>query len=959
MLGFIALAGLFAALSFSLSSPSPAYAQQNSAPEFTDGEETTRRVDENTSSFENIGDPVAATGTGRLVYSLENARTSPITIVRATGQLQVGQPLDYETKNSYTVEVIVTDPDGDKDTITVTINVNNVEEDGTVSLTWTRPQVGTEITASLTDPDGSISGTTWQWAKSSNRSSWGDISGETSASYTPVANDVDKYLQVTASYTDSESSGTTRTAQAVSARKVQADPGNDNDAPVFRDVPTGPGGYSCSNNNEGDVCRYISRSTPAGSDIYYPVRATDPDGDEIRYSLSETTSGSGDTALFRIDPLRGTLFTTGTITPDNDRVYNITIKATDPSEESGTLKVKLTPSGGKGSPVVNGPKRITYTENGTWSLARYSATTADADAEGGSRPIRGWIIGVQPGGGDGDFFDIDDDGVLTFTQPPDYEDPADENRDNVYDFHLHVYDTNPPNGERPAQTFFNVSVTVTDVSGEVLEIRGPSVVDYAENRTDAVAPYTFTLQGVTAPAEWSLSGADGGEFDISATGELTFKRSPDYEAPTDAAGENAYLVTITAYKGTESKTEFVRVRVTDVNEPPGFDDDLETTLSVDSSTGPNQQIGDPFTATDPDKDAVLTYTLSTDTLPFSIDEYNGQLSTVPTLTQFDRSSYTVTVLVADGKDDNGNIDDSADDKITVTINIAGGGNNEPVFPPTESGARSIAENTLTVENVGAPVIATDDDTDDTLTYTLGGTDAGYFTIVDTSGQIKTKAAQSYDFESKRTYSVTVTVSDGNSGTATKDVTITLTNVEEDGTVTLSPAQPTARVAITASLNDLDGVVTGTTTWQWTKSDAQNGIYTDISGEMSATYVPQDGDVDKFLKAKASYTDGHGPNKTAEMAATSAVQTGTNRPPDFVDISTTREVAENTVAGQPVGDPVTANDPDNDALTYSLTGADMSLFDIDTGTGQVKVKTGTTLDYEGTRKKLHGNCGGER
>ena len=121
----------------------------------------TREVNENTPSFRNIGIPVTATDgdNDRLTYSLENAHTSPFTIVRATGQLQVGQPLDYETKASYTVEVIVTDPDGATDTITVTINVNNVEENGKVSLTWTKPQVGAAITASLTDPDGSISGT--------------------------------------------------------------------------------------------------------------------------------------------------------------------------------------------------------------------------------------------------------------------------------------------------------------------------------------------------------------------------------------------------------------------------------------------------------------------------------------------------------------------------------------------------------------------------------------------------------------------------------------------------------------------------------------------------------------------------------------------------------------------------------------------------------------------------------
>ena len=140
--------------------------------------------------LQNIGGPVTATDDDEddpLTYSLENAGTSHFTIVRSTGQLQTGAPLDYEDQSVYTVKVIATDPSGAKDSITVTINVNDVEEPGTVSLSWKQPQVGTELEATLTDPDGQISGLAWQWAKSGSRSgTYTDISGETSDSYTPV-----------------------------------------------------------------------------------------------------------------------------------------------------------------------------------------------------------------------------------------------------------------------------------------------------------------------------------------------------------------------------------------------------------------------------------------------------------------------------------------------------------------------------------------------------------------------------------------------------------------------------------------------------------------------------------------------------------------------------------------------------------------------------------------------------
>ena len=62
----------------------------------------------------------------------------------------------------------------------------------------------------------------------------------------------------------------------------------------------------------------------------------------------------------------------------------------------------------------------------------------------------------------------------------------------------------------------------------------------------------------------------------------------------------------------------------------------------------------------------------------------------------------------------------------------------------------------------------------------------------------------------------------------------------------------------------------------------------------------------------------------------------------------------------MGGPVTATDPDDDALTYSLSGgADMGSFKIDSGSGQIMVGKGTKLDYEGGEEDLHGRGDGNR
>ena len=109
-------------------------------------------------------------------------------------------------------------------------------------------------------------------------------------------------------------------------------------------------------------------------------------------------------------------------------------------------------------------------------------------------------------------------------------------------------------------------------------------------------------------------------------------------------------------------------------------------------------------------------------------------------------------------------------------NVAG--NNAPDFG-IDMTTRSFRENTPPNRNVGAPVTASDDD-GDTLAYTLEGRDKDSFTIVDTSGQIRTKSGVTYDYEAKRTYFVTVKADDEVGGTDIIAVTINLIDVVSEG-----------------------------------------------------------------------------------------------------------------------------------------------------------------------------------
>ena len=94
------------------------------------------------------------------------------------------------------------------DTITVTINLANVDEDGRVSLSSTEPQVGFPVLATLIDPDGGLSSTSWQWEKSSDgANNWVDIDGASSHGYTPDSADEGMFLRSLASYSDGEGLG--------------------------------------------------------------------------------------------------------------------------------------------------------------------------------------------------------------------------------------------------------------------------------------------------------------------------------------------------------------------------------------------------------------------------------------------------------------------------------------------------------------------------------------------------------------------------------------------------------------------------------------------------------------------------------------------------------------------------------------------------------------------------------
>ena len=236
------------------------------------------------------------------------------------------------------------------------------------------------------------------------------------------------------------------------------------------------------------------------------------------------------------------------------------------------------------------------------------------------------------------------------------------------------------------------------------------------------------------------------------------------------------------------------------------EDKSETTVggpsTVTVNPPPDPSATRSFSATSVDPGRTVTVTIRADnygglgrvveTLPsgFTSPDASGQTVTLRLLQEGPQtSSYTVTASDNLGSYTFSGVLESEDKSETtvggpssVTVRAPSPprprppANNPPTFP-SDMVTRMIAENSPPGTNVGEPVTATDSD-GDTLTYTLGGADMADFEIGDASGQITVGPDTSLDFETKSMYALAVTASDGNGGSDTASVIVSVTDVDE-------------------------------------------------------------------------------------------------------------------------------------------------------------------------------------
>ena len=719
----------------------------NEVPVFTDGDSTTRSVAENTTAGQNIGTPVAATidvDNYTLIYTLGGTDAASFSIVSTSGQLQTSAALDYETKNSYSVTVSVSDGHGGSDSIPVTINVTNVNE----TPANNSPIFTDGTSATRTVAENTTSGENIGAAVAAT-----DVDSGTTLTYTLGGTDAASFSIVSTSgqlQTSAALNYETKTSYSVTVDVSDGNDGSDsipvtinvtnvNEAPSFTD------GSSAT--------RSIAEKTAANTNIGSAFTATDVDANTtLTYTL-----GGTDVAAFSINDTTGQLQTSAALDYETKHTYSVTVTVSDGSLIDSIL-VTIN--------VTNVNEDPNFTDGST-------ATRTVAD-----NAVIGTNIGAAIAATDGDndsltytlisadtsvftMFSIDrTSGQLQTKAVLDYETKS------SYSCIVSVSDGNGGHGE--------IAVTInvtTDNYAPVFTDGNSTTRSIAENTASGInigSPVAAT-DAEDDTLTYSLNGTDAASFSIvSTSGQLRTSTALDFET------KSSYSVTVSVSDGNgKSDSISVSINVTNVNDnAPVFTDGISTTRTVEENTASGFNIGSTVSATDADTGDTLTYTLGgTDAASFSIVATSGQLQTSAALDYETKSSYSVTVSASDGN--------GGSDTITVTVNVTdvnenNAQNNAPVFSDGTTTARSIAENTVANVNIGTAVSATDADTGDTLTYTLGGTDASSFSIVATSGQLQTSAA--LDYETKSSYSVTVSVSDGNGGHDTITVTINITDV---------------------------------------------------------------------------------------------------------------------------------------------------------------------------------------
>ena len=654
--------------------------------------------------------------------------------VSSTGLITTTQTLDYETVNTYSLNISVSDSTSTvTEALTITVGDTNdapVFDNAPFTATVAENNASAIVhTLSATDAD---SGDTLKYFLSGVGS--GDFSILSSTGLVSLNNALD--YESKTSYVLSVIVRDGNGGQATSSLTITVS--DENDSPGFIGTP-----YSVS----------LDEDVPIGTTVLQAFAIDEDTSDGLTYSLSGTNSSD-----FSIASNTGIITTDASLDYESVSSYSLTVSVTDGTATvTQALSISITDNNDVPS-FVSAPYSVTVPEN-TTSSSLLIVSAADQDT---ADTLNFILFGTGS-----EFFSIHlTSGVVALTTVLDHEVTS------LYTLTVHVSDSNG------GVATTSLTVTVSDVNDSPQFIGTPYSATVSENLStgsDVIKIEAIDEDGDSLT--YSLSGTNSGHFQISSsTGLVETTQELDYETI------NSYSLTVSASDGTVTLSTSLTISVSNTNDAP-YITNLPTNVSVVENDVTAAVID--VNATDSD-DNNMTFSLSgTGNDDFLMNSATGRVTLHRALNYEMQTLYSLTVRVADG------IGGVAVASLTI---IVVNQNDPPVIlgaPYTTSVEESL--------NAGATVYqaaVSDEDTSDTLSFALSGTNNDHFAI---SAAGKVTTAQVLDYESVTSYTLIVTVSDGSESVNT---TLTITVVDTND----SPQFTNAPYTVTVDENDAGAAV---------------------------------------------------------------------------------------------------------------------------------------------------------
>ena len=249
----------------------------------------------------------------------------------------------------------------------------------------------------------------------------------------------------------------------------------------------------------------------------------------------------------------------------------------------------------------------------------------------------------------------------------------------------------------------------------------------------------------SAPISVVVSGSPSNGTTSIANNIITYSPSANFN------GSDSFTYTISQEDKTSSAD--VTLTISSENDAPVID--IASTLSV----AENQTSVTTVSVSDPDDNDNLTLSVTgNDASSFNLSSDNI-LSFKEAPDYETKNSYSITLSLTDGTETVSK---------SVTINITNVNDNSPVI--TSDATFTAAENQTAI----GTVTATDADGDD-ITYSISGDEIE----ISSTGVLTFVSAP--DYETKTSYTATITVSDG-TNSSTQAITVTITNDESDDAI---------------------------------------------------------------------------------------------------------------------------------------------------------------------------------